>query len=119
MPIIASLDPVSEDLSSATTNDLRKYIADLQAQVPRLKVNNAEKHAAKASKEIKKWQKTKSEPETQELKQITARLPRPWYCLRCGEDAHIASGCSNDPNPGLVEAKKKALKEKQCVGKPP
>ena len=115
MPSIGSLDPVSEDISSATTNDLRKQIADLQAQVAQLKVNSTEKHAKKALKEINKWQKTKSEPETQELKQITARLPKPWYCFKCGEDAHIASACSNDPNPALVEAKKKALREKPRV----
>lgn len=37
---------------------------------------------------------------------------RPWYCFRCGEDGHIAPYCCGDPNPELVEAKKKELKEK-------
>ena len=39
--------------------------------------------------------------------------PRPWYCFHCGEDGHIASQCEGDPNPSLVNAKKRQLREKQ------
>lgn len=39
--------------------------------------------------------------------------PRPWYCFRCGEDAHLAVNCGSEPNPLLVEEKRRLLKEKQ------
>lgn len=39
--------------------------------------------------------------------------PRPWYCFRCGEDAHLAVNCVSEPNPLLVEEKRRLLKEKQ------
>ncbi len=39
--------------------------------------------------------------------------PRPWYCFRCGEDAHLAVNCGSEPNPPLVEEKRRLLKEKQ------
>lgn len=45
----------------------------------------------------------------------TSSRPRPWYCFQCGEDGHIASACDNEPNPSLVTAKKKQLREKQAI----
>lgn len=39
--------------------------------------------------------------------------PRPWYCFRCGEDAHLAVHCVSEPNPVLVEEKRRLLREKQ------
>lgn len=42
-----------------------------------------------------------------------AKKPKPWYCFRCGEDGHIANGCTDPPNPALVNVKRKELKEKQ------
>uniref|UniRef100_A0A674PIW3 CCHC-type domain-containing protein n=1 Tax=Takifugu rubripes TaxID=31033 RepID=A0A674PIW3_TAKRU len=39
--------------------------------------------------------------------------PRPWYCFRCGEDAHLAINCGSEPNPLLVEEKRRLLREKQ------
>lgn len=41
-----------------------------------------------------------------------AKKPKPWYCFRCGKDRHIASGCTDPPNPALVNIKRKELKEK-------
>lgn len=101
--------PTSED-------DLRKQLANLSAQVAQLQARCTDKPGKTVTKGNKKQQqKTKVEPDMKEIKQITARVPRPkpWYCFRCGEDAHIASACSKDPNPMLVAAKRKALKEKQ------
>jgi len=35
------------------------------------------------------------------------------YCFTCGEDGHVASSCTSEPNPALVTTKRKLLKEKQ------
>ncbi|XP_051234882.1 uncharacterized protein LOC127351407 [Dicentrarchus labrax] len=127
MSSMDSFDTTSDpdSVSYAAHNDLKKEIADLRAQIAQLKTCTTEKPVKKASKETKKQlQKTQNEsamkeikPERKEMKQITATLhkPKPWYCFRCGEDAHIASSCNNDPNPALVEAKRRALREKQRV----
>nr|XP_055032034.1 uncharacterized protein LOC129420903 [Misgurnus anguillicaudatus]XP_055032035.1 uncharacterized protein LOC129420903 [Misgurnus anguillicaudatus]XP_055032037.1 uncharacterized protein LOC129420903 [Misgurnus anguillicaudatus] len=40
--------------------------------------------------------------------------PRPGYCFRCGEDAHIAVNCENEPNPAKVQIKRNQLREKQA-----
>lgn len=106
------------DNTPTADSDLREQLASLSAQVAQLQARRTDepvKIAAKGNK--KQQQKTKVEPDVKEIKQITAKVPRPkpWYCFRCGEDAHIASGCSKDPNPALVAAKRKALKEKQRV----
>lgn len=101
------------DAPTDATTDLIKQVADLTAQVAQLQACRPDKSKKKASKENR--EQKRSEPETKESKKITASVPRPrpWYCFRCGEDAHIATSCSNDPNPTLVEEKKKALREKQ------
>lgn len=39
--------------------------------------------------------------------------PRPWYCFRCGGDAHLKVNCGSEPNPLLVEEKRRLLKEMQ------
>ncbi|KAK2848150.1 hypothetical protein Q7C36_009832 [Tachysurus vachellii] len=41
------------------------------------------------------------------------KKPRPGYCFKCGEDGHIASSCSNEPNYDLVEIKRNQFKQKQ------
>ncbi|KAK3506708.1 hypothetical protein QTP70_015905 [Hemibagrus guttatus] len=38
---------------------------------------------------------------------------KPGYCFRCGEDGHIASSCSNDPNPALVSEKREKFARRQ------
>ena len=61
--------------------------------------------------------KTKPKPKVTEKTQSTAPVaknrPKPWYCFQCGKDGHIASACSNDPNPSLVAEKRQQLKNKQ------
>ena len=116
MPDTGSSYPIMDpDDASIADGDLRKQLANLSAQIAQLQARCTDKPVKTASKVNKKQQQKIVEQEMKEIKQITARVPRPkpWYCFRCGEDAHIAAGCSKDPNPALVAAKRKALKEKQ------
>lgn len=39
--------------------------------------------------------------------------PKPGFCFRCGEDGHIRPQCDADPNPALVNAKRKQFQDKQ------
>ncbi|XP_032413323.1 uncharacterized protein LOC116716610 [Xiphophorus hellerii] len=102
---------------------LKQQIADLSVQVKSM-VSAGQK--PKQPKE----QKAKSVPlsvthEAHVVKPKTAHQhpstfkangrPRPWYCFQCGEDGHVVSVCDKAPNPSLVAAKKKQLKEKQAA----
>uniref|UniRef100_A0A674NQA0 CCHC-type domain-containing protein n=1 Tax=Takifugu rubripes TaxID=31033 RepID=A0A674NQA0_TAKRU len=58
----------------------------------------------KTSKPPKPFAKV-SEP-TPSTNQAAKNRPKPWYCFQCGEDGHIVSACSNDPNPSLVAYKR-------------
>lgn len=95
--------------------DLHKQIADLRTQIAQLKADKTDKRPNKPQKEQRKKPITQTKEEPKEIQQITAVLPKPkpGYCFRCGEDGHIVSSCSNDPNPALVAAKRNALKQKQ------
>lgn len=101
---------------------LKQQIADLSIQVKSI-VSEGQK-----SKQPK--QKAKSVPlsvthEAHVVKPKTASQhpstfkangrPRPWYCFQCGEDGHVVSVCDKAPNPSLVAAKKKQLREKQAA----
>lgn len=103
----------TEEAFLALTSDIKKQIAELQAQVAKLSACSVAKPVKKKAAEDTR-QKPKFVPSEKQLQQITATTrPKPWYCFRCGEDGHIASTCSNLPNPTLVQAKKTELREKQ------
>lgn len=114
-------DDDQDDLPAAVSSppsaikQIQKQIADLQAQIAALaqiKERKSDKNKTCKKKEGPKvesnWKKQPTVTAT-----TTVNRPKPWYCFRCGEDGHIASGCSNPPNSALVDAKKKVLKEKQ------
>ncbi|XP_076851812.1 paraneoplastic antigen Ma3 homolog [Brachyhypopomus gauderio] len=95
---------------------LQKQIAELQAQVAALSYpKDKPPHKPQAGK--KKPKPTTKEPASAEAQAqkiaATPKKPKPWYCFQCGEDGHIASSCTDPPNPALVNAKKKELKERQ------
>lgn len=100
----------------STMNHLKKQIADLQAQIAALSYPK-DKPPNKYQAGKKKQKPTPKEPastEAQAEKPVTIpKKPKPWYCFQCGEDGHIASSCTDPPNPALVNAKKKELKERQ------
>ncbi|XP_032446030.1 zinc finger CCHC domain-containing protein 18-like [Xiphophorus hellerii] len=100
---------------------LKQQIADLSIQVKSI-VSGSQKPKQP------KQQKAKSVPlsvthEAHVVKPKTSYpstfkangRPRPWYCFHCGEDGHVVSVCDKAPNPSLVAAKKKQLKEKQAA----
>lgn len=39
--------------------------------------------------------------------------PKAWFCVRCGEDGHIARNCENAINKAVVDQKYKELKARQ------
>lgn len=98
-----------------TMEQIQKQIASLQAQIAAFTVPRGEKSVKpkKPKAHRVKPSETQSIPRKQSPVQPTPSRPRPWYFFKCGEDGHIIAGCSNPPNPTLVDAKRKELKEKQ------
>lgn len=87
---------------SSAIEDLRKQMLKLQSQMSALLSKNA----------------ASAKPNPQQMKQKpkpgqTINRPKPWFCFRCGQDGHIAPNCSSQPNPSLVEEKRRQLKHKQ------
>lgn len=103
-------------IPSAAVEPLQKQIAKLQTQVAKLLARSEEKGSqAKASKHVKP-KPADQKPDVKMARSdptASSSRPRPWYCFKCGEDNHIASSCSNEPNPALVQVKRKELREKQ------
>lgn len=98
--------------------ELKKQIVKLQSQLANLAIRP--KHPKKApSQAVVK----RPAPSDQRKSGAAARVvsvnrkltdrPRPWYCFTCGEDGHIASSCTSEPNPELVATKRRLLREKQ------
>ena len=115
---MSHLQTAHETADSGPTTEfekLKKQIADLSAQLSSMKVEpqkqkSKEKAApAKAESRPVKNKVTKSPLDKSKGK------PRPWYCFQCGEDGHIKSACDNEPDPSLVAAKRKQLREKQSL----
>ncbi|XP_030607476.1 zinc finger CCHC domain-containing protein 18-like [Archocentrus centrarchus] len=96
--------------------DLKAQITELQSHLARLKPPGSPK---KKPSTPQANARTKPRPKMPEqistTLQATRNRPKPWYCFHCGEDGHIASACSNDPNPSLVADKRKQLKDKQLL----
>lgn len=95
------------------TQRIKRQIADLQSQLADLKVSHAHDHGVAKAK-IKPKKPKDSTPQTpHKAAGKPSKRPRPWYCFSCGDDGHISPACENDPNPALVEAKQKELRQKQ------
>lgn len=112
----------SGDNNGTELTELRKQLAELSAQlssitakpqeIPLLKHKKGRVVVPSAKAGTPTLSRRTSTP--QHSWEKTNGKPRPWYCFQCGEDGHIASKCDNDPNPLLVAAKKKQLREKQA-----
>lgn len=100
------------------TRELKKQIVKLQSQLANLAIQT--KHPKNApSKEVVKRpassdrKKSGAAASVVSVNRKPTDRPRPWYCFTCGEDGHIASSCTSEPNPELVATKRKLLREKQ------
>ena len=90
----------SSDLSAI--EDLRKQMLKLQSQMSALLSKNST-----SAKEEHQQNKQKPKPG-----QATNK-PKPWFCFKCGQDGHISPKCGSQPNPSLVEEKRRQLRCKQ------
>lgn len=86
---------------SSAIEDLRKQMLKLQEQMSALLSQKSPNNANASHNQNR--QKTK--PATNK--------PKPWFCFRCGQDGHIVAHCTQEPNPGLVEEKRRQLKLKR------
>lgn len=94
--------------------ELKAQITELQSHFARLKTPSASKKKTDTPKANNQTKTKPKAPEpTQSTPPVAKNRPKPWYCFQCGEDGHIVSTCSNDPNPPLVAEKRNQLKEKQ------
>lgn len=105
---------------SQSTNNaqkLEKQLAELQAQMASLQAslsNTSSQPPTRPKKKPKSKIKPSDNPNPTYLPENKpVKRPRPGYCFRCGEDGHIVPSCSNEPNPMLVEEKRKEFKQKQ------
>ncbi|XP_041844922.1 zinc finger CCHC domain-containing protein 12 [Melanotaenia boesemani] len=102
---------------------LKKQVADLNAQLSRMASESQGQKPQRKQKTKSLASNAKVEARFEKRNQASkpnppvkgSTKPRPWYCFQCGEDGHVASVCDNAPNPSLVAAKKKQLREKQAA----
>lgn len=96
---------------------LKHQLALLQAQVASAQVQGQQILSPAFSRDSSmtaRLQSPNKRVNTQSSSGSTANgRPRPWYCFRCGEDAHLAVNCDGEPNPFLVEEMRQLLKERQ------
>ncbi|KAI3370775.1 hypothetical protein L3Q82_007311 [Scortum barcoo] len=113
----ATHKPKSDHLEAAEIKALKHQLVLLQAQMtpPQAQSHQTPSPAfSKDSSMIAQHQSPYKRVSGQSSAWPTANSrPRPWYCFRCGEDAHLAVNCGSEPNPLLVEEKRRLLKEKQ------
>lgn len=100
---------------------LRKQIADISSQIKSMTAESQKqklpkqkaKSLASCAKADTNLMKKKGSQQSPSVK--LSSKPRPWYCFQCGEDGHVVSACDNEPNPSLVAAKRKQLRERQAA----
>lgn len=110
------------EAQSSAIDDLRKQVASLQSQLTTLVSQTKPKGfggkgaTGKTQNRPPAPHSTKPDMTKQPSKRIHhTNKPRPWYCFNCGEDGHISTFCTNDPNPTLVTEKRRQLEERQRV----
>nr|XP_061828743.1 uncharacterized protein LOC133614632 [Nerophis lumbriciformis] len=89
--------------NASAIDELRKQMVKLQEQMSALlsrKTQNTDRTDHKQNKQ----------------KPRNSNAPKPWFCFKCGQDGHISPNCPNNPNPALVENKRRQVKLKQQSG---
>ncbi len=101
------------------TQELKKQIAKLQSHLANLttkpKIQKKSPLPEAVDRQDKKREGTAGTESVTPVNKKSIGRPRPWYCFTCGEDGHIASSCTSEPNPALVTTKRKLLREKQLL----
>lgn len=85
---------------TSAIEELKKQTLRLQSQMSALLAQNSAKPDTQSNKKNPKPGQG-------------ANRPKPWFCFQCGQDGHIAPNWSSQPNPSLVEEKRRQLKCKQ------
>lgn len=89
--------------------ELRKQVAQL-IQKERKELKHEETPSSSARKETPLQSENLAAGVTNpELASQTATLPRLWFCLKCGENGHIAANYTIGPNPDFVRRKNAEL----------
>ncbi|XP_028279901.1 uncharacterized protein LOC114447698 [Parambassis ranga] len=106
-----------DHLEATEIETLKHQLALLQAQMTRPQAQSHQIQPPAFSKDFSMTARYKSphkrvSGESSSGPPVNSR-PRPWYCFCCGGDAHLAVNCGSEPNPLLVEEKRRLLKEKQ------
>lgn len=124
MSHLQTVHATPEQVQSTEIETLKKQLADLSAQLSSITAAESQKQKpANPSKAKSPASNAKAEAHLVKRKVTNQKSspakpsskPRPWYCFQCGEDGHIVSACDNEPNPSLVTAKKKQLRERQAA----
>ncbi|XP_043960348.1 uncharacterized protein LOC122824151 [Gambusia affinis] len=104
----------SQSTCSCGHETVNEELKELKKQIQQLQQQMSSFMSKKTSVSVKsELRQTKSKPGTSFTSPLTAGRPKAGYCFNCGEDGHISSHCSNKANPGLVEHKKRQLRQKQ------
>ncbi|XP_071347731.1 uncharacterized protein [Trachinotus anak] len=107
----------SDHLEATEIKALKHQLAFLQAQVSPLQAQSHQVSLPAFSRDFSMTAQHQS-PNKRVSGQsssgpTTNSRPRPWYCFRCGVDAHLAVNCESEPNPLLVKKKRQLLRKKQ------
>ncbi|XP_073789775.1 uncharacterized protein [Danio rerio] len=96
---------IKSDVEATEIADLKKQIADLKVQLTAPDMyRNRTRNLLPEPRATDCYRASKL-PESR---------PRPGYCFRCAKDGHLASSCSNAPDPTKVAEKKRKLRERQA-----
>lgn len=114
-----SFEPTERpDTQPSAIDELRKQVASIQSQLTTLVSQKKPKRfsdkgdTGKTQGRELASHSTKPDISKQPRKNYTNK-PRPWYCFNCGEDGHISTLCTNDPNPTLATEKRRQLEDRQ------
>lgn len=116
--VVQSQTAIGDDVTQlhSITAQLASQITHLQKQLAVLTSKQSkDKSSPKASavKSVSKQNISSPKGKDRVSDKSQPARPKPGYCFRCGEEGHIASSCSNDPNPTLVTEKRNQLTKRQ------
>lgn len=108
--VVQSKTAIGDDVTQlhSVTAQLASQITELQKQLAVLTSKQSKDKSNPKMSAVKPVNKQSTGSPKGKDKAQPAR-PKPGYCFRCGEEGHIASSCSNDPNPTLVAEKREQL----------